>query len=154
MRKIHFAIFALGAGALTWPLSAQRAPRAPTMVGIDALRADFRAASGSDTVYFGDGSSGLGAPARAVLGAQARWLRAHPEVVVSVEGFADISDTRDHALAIAARRAVQVRDYLIIMGVPSAQVTATSWGKERVAVQGTSEPALAANRRVQTVLVR
>ena len=42
------------------------------------------------------------------------------------------SDTRDHALAVGARRAQEVRDYLILFGVPPAQLTATSWGKERL----------------------
>jgi outer membrane protein OmpA-like peptidoglycan-associated protein len=75
-------------------------------------------------------------------------------VVVAIEGHADASDTRDRALAIAARRAEEVRDYLILFGVPPAQLTATGWGKERAPVAGLSEAALAANRRVQIVLVR
>ena len=41
------------------------------------------------------------------------------------------SDTRDHALAIGARRAEEVRDYLVLLGVPAAQLNAMSWGKER-----------------------
>jgi peptidoglycan-associated lipoprotein len=50
---------------------------------------------------------------------------------VRVEGHADASDTRDHALAIGARRAEEVRNYLVLLGVPAAQLSATSWGKER-----------------------
>ena len=34
---------------------------APKLTGIDALRADFRAAAGSDTVFFGGSSAALGA---------------------------------------------------------------------------------------------
>jgi len=126
----------------------------PKLVGIDALRAEFFAQSGGDTVYFGGSSVILGAPAKAILMAQGRWLRRHPEIVVSIEGHAEAADTRDHALAIGARRAEEVRDFLILFGVPAAQMTATSWGKERVAVAGNTEAAFAANRRVQTVLVR
>lgn len=113
------------------PILRGRAPVQPVLVGIDALRADFAAQSGGTTVYFGGDSSGLGAPARAVLTAQAAWLRRHPEVVVRIEGHADPSDTRDHALAIGARRAEAVRSYLVLLGVPAAQVSAVSWGKER-----------------------
>jgi peptidoglycan-associated lipoprotein len=47
-----------------------------------------------------------------------------------------------------------VRDYLVLQGVPAAQLTIISWGKERPAVGGTSEMALALNRRVSTVLMR
>lgn len=126
----------------------------PKLVGIDALRAEFIALSGGDTVYFGGSSVILGAPAKAILIAQARWLRRHPEIVVSIEGHAEAADTRDHALAIGARRAEEVRDFLILFGIPAAQMTTTSWGKERVAIAGNNETAFAANRRVQTVLIR
>jgi peptidoglycan-associated lipoprotein len=108
-----------------------RQPAQPILQGIDALRADFLARSGTDTVYFGINSALLGAPAKATLAAQAMWLRQHPEVAVRIEGHADSNDTRDHALAIGARRAEEVRQYLILMGVPAAQLSVTSLGKER-----------------------
>ena len=115
----------------------------PALVGIDALRADFLARAGTDTVFFGGESAVLGAPAQASLQAQAMWLRQHPEVVVRIEGHAAPSDTRDHALAIGARRAEEVRNYLVLLGVPAVQLNTMSWGKER--------PGLP---RVVTVLVR
>ena len=107
------------------------APTQPVLQGIDALRADFLTRSGSDTVYFGNGGAGLGASAIGTLQAQAMWLRQHPEVAIRIEGFGDPGDTRDHALAMGARRAEEVRDYLVLLGVPAAQVTTTTWGKER-----------------------
>lgn len=103
----------------------------PLLTGIDALRADFAAQSGATTVYFGTGSAILAPQAKAFLTAQAAWLRRHPEVIVKVEGYGDSGDTRDHALAMGARRAEEARDFLMLMGVPAAQVSITSWGKER-----------------------
>jgi peptidoglycan-associated lipoprotein len=88
------------------------------------------------------------------LTAQARWLRANPAVRARIEGHADERTPRDHALALGERRADAVRDFLVLQGVPSWQLTVTSWGKERPAVGGTSEMALALNRRVKTVLMR
>jgi peptidoglycan-associated lipoprotein len=105
-------------------------PQAPVLQGIDALRADFLARSGSATVYFGSNSAQLGAPAKATLAAQGQWLLSHPEIVVRIEGHGDAGDTRDHALAVGARRAGEVRDYLVLMGVPVAQLSIVSWGKE------------------------
>ena len=131
----------------------EAAPPAPIVLGIDALRGDFAAQSGS-AIYFGGDSSVLTAPARATLAAQALWLRRHPEIVVRIEGYADLSDTRDHALAVGARRAEEVRAYLVLLGVPAAQLSTMSWGKERVAVMGTAPEALALNRRAETILVR
>jgi peptidoglycan-associated lipoprotein len=132
----------------------QPAPPMPVVLGIEALRGEFAAQSGSAIVYFGGDSSVLTAPARATLAAQAQWLRRHPELVVRIEGHADPSDTRDHALAVGARRAEEVRDYLVLLGVPAAQLSTVSWGKERIAVMGTSPDALALNRRAVTILVR
>ncbi|HUP66807.1 MAG TPA: OmpA family protein [Sphingomicrobium sp.] len=106
-------------------------PAPPPLTGIDAARAEFAAQSGGTTIYFGGNSSQLGAPARAVLQAQAMWLRRHPEIVVRIEGHGDSVDTRDHALAVGARRAEEVRSYLVLLGVPAAQLSAASFGKER-----------------------
>jgi peptidoglycan-associated lipoprotein len=118
-------------------------PAPPVLTGIDAARADFVMKSGADTVYFGQDSALLGVPAKATLGAQAQWLLQHPEIVVRIEGHGDPGDTRDHALAMGARRAEEVRSYLVLLGVPAAQLAITSWGKER---PGTG--------RAVTVLVR
>ncbi len=127
-------------------LPGNRGQQQLVLVGIDALRADFRLRSGGDTVYFGGDSGLLSAPTRATLAAQAQWLMRHPEVVVQIEGHADPADTRDHALAVGARRAEAVRQYLMLLGVPAGQLTAVSYGKERATG--------AANSRAVTVLVR
>src|SRR5690348_9610556 len=109
MRKalflLAFAVAASAAQAQILPFLSKRGPAQPVVEGIDALRAEFAAQSGGTTVYYGAGSSILGAPAKAVLTAQAGWIRRHPEVVVRVEGYGDSGDTRDHALAVGARRA-------------------------------------------------
>jgi peptidoglycan-associated lipoprotein len=118
-------------------------PQPAPVIGVDALRADFIARSGSELVYFAGDGAMLSPAARATLAAQAQWLRLHPEVVVRIEGHAELSDTRDHALAVGVRRAQEVRDYLVLLGVPAAQLSVTSWGKERPG------PA-----RAQTILVR
>jgi peptidoglycan-associated lipoprotein len=125
-RFFAFLCVAVLAGAA----SAQRPPQPPPLSGIELLRSEFAVQSGGSVVYFPLGSNQLSQQARTVLVAQARWIRQHPDVVVRVEGNADGGDTRDHALAVGARRAQEVRDYLVMLGVPSTQVTAMSWGKE------------------------
>ena len=161
-RAMFFAVLLLVAEAASAQLPGLRrrdplppgAQPAPLLIGIDALRADFLARAGADKVYFGGDSSVLTPPAQATLQAQAAWLRQHPEVVVRIEGYADSSDTRDHALAVGARRAEEVRSYLVLLGVPAVQLTTLSWGKEKTAVLGSAPAALALNRRAVTVLVR
>jgi len=106
-------------------------PSLPVQNPIEVLRADFAAQAGGTTVYFAPGSAQLTAAARTLLMNQAMWLRQHPEVAVRIEGHGDPTDTRDHALAMGAERAGEARDYLVLLGVPSAQVSAMTWGKER-----------------------
>ncbi|MEO7365694.1 MAG: OmpA family protein [Sphingomicrobium sp.] len=132
--------------------AAAQVPPAP--VTIEMMQADLVAKSGSDTVYFAGDSHGIDAAGQATLAAEARWLLAHPEVRARIEGHADERTPRDYALAIGERRASAVRDYLVLQGIPAAQLTIISWGKERPAVVGTSDMALALNRRVSTVLMR
>ena len=126
----------------------------PPPVTIEMVQADMVARSGSDTVYFAGNSHSIDAAGQTTLSAQARWLLAHPEVRARIEGHADERSPRDYALAIGERRASAVRDFLVLRGVPAAQLTTISWGKERPAVVGTSDMALALNRRVSTVLMR
>ena len=111
----------------------QPTPPVPMLVQnpIELLRADFAAQSGGSMIYFSQGSAQLTQQARTILAAQAMWLRQHPEVAVRVEGHGDPTDTRDHALALGAERAAEARNYLILLAVPAAQVSAMTWGKER-----------------------
>jgi peptidoglycan-associated lipoprotein len=153
MRKQIILLAAL----LAAPASAQlpglrvRQPSPPAAVQnpIDMLRAEFAVQSGGTAIYFTPGSAGLTQQARTILAGQAMWLRQHPEVSVRIEGRGDPTDTRDHALALGAERSAQVRDYLVLLGIPAAQVTAMTWGKERpgppsatTTVQELSGPAL------------
>jgi peptidoglycan-associated lipoprotein len=136
MRKtILFLTLALAAGsgvhAQILPFLSKRGPQPPVVQGIDALRAEFAAQSGGTTIYYMPGVAVLPPQSKPALSAQAAWIRRHPEVVVRIEGYGDTGDTRDHALAIGAKRAEEVRDYLVLMGVPMAQVSTTSWGAER-----------------------
>lgn len=111
--------------------TAQPPPPLVPAVPIEALRADFIAKTGGTMVYFGVNSALISAPARPMLAAQAQWLRLNPYVSVKIEGHGDGGDTRDHALALGARRAAAVREALILLGVPPQQISITTWGSER-----------------------
>ena len=107
------------------------APPVPLQSPIHMLRGDFLSQSGSMTVYFASGSAQLTPQATTTLAAQAMWLRQHPEVTVRIEGHGDPTDSRDHALAMGAKRAAEARNYMILLGLPAAQITTMTWGKER-----------------------
>jgi len=105
-----------------------------------------------NTVYFDFDSAELTAEAKMTLNRQYAFLNVNPTLVIVVEGHADERGTREYNLALGDRRATAVRDYLIANGLNSARVRTVSYGKERPAVEGSSEEAWAKNRRSATVL--
>ena len=105
-----------------------------------------------NTVYFDFDSSELSDNAQMTLNRQAAFLNVNPTLVIVVEGHADERGTREYNLALADRRATAVRDYLLAKGLNSARVRTVSYGKERPAVEGSTEAAWEKNRRAETVL--
>lgn len=123
IRRLALTVLALATPATAQPLAGPPA--------IDPVAVEFATTTGGTMVYFGVNSATIGAPAMQSLSGKARWLLQHPEMSVRIEGHGDGSDTRDHALAMGARRAAAVRDQLILLGVPAAQLALSSWGHER-----------------------
>lgn len=114
-------------------------------------RQDFVVNAG-DRVYFELDSVEVRDDARPILDAQAQWLNRYPRVQVLIEGNADERGTREYNLALGARRASSVRDYLISRGVAASRIETVSYGKERPIDPGTSEEAYARNRNAHTEL--
>jgi peptidoglycan-associated lipoprotein len=105
-----------------------------------------------DRVYFDFDQFDIRADAAPVLNAQAQWLLRYPSVMVRIEGNADERGTREYNLALGARRANSVRDYLIARGVQAARISTVSFGKERPIDPGTSEESYQRNRNGHTAI--
>jgi peptidoglycan-associated lipoprotein len=89
----------------------------------------------------------IATPARGSLEGDAKWLRAHPTIIVRVEGHADERGTAAYNLALGERRAAAVREYLSSLGVDPVAIQTVSYGKERPFVTGHDEADWAQNRR-------
>jgi peptidoglycan-associated lipoprotein len=105
-----------------------------------------------DRVYFDFDSYTLRADATPVLDAQSAWLSRYPNVAVRIEGNADERGTREYNLALGARRANSVRDYLVSHGVEAGRIQTISFGKEQPIDPGTSEEAYQRNRNGHTAI--
>ena len=105
-----------------------------------------------DRVLFAVDQSTLSEAARQVLVAQANWLNANPEFTAIIEGHADEQGTREYNLALGARRAAAVRDFLISLGVAGSRLRTVTYGKERPIELCSSEQCYAKNRRAVTVV--
>jgi peptidoglycan-associated lipoprotein len=114
--------------------------------------ADFQQTAG-DRVFFGFDQYSLTAETRETLSDQAAWLQSYPDVKIQVAGNCDERGTREYNLALGARRANAVKDYLVGLGVDPSRITTISYGKERPIDPRSNEEAWALNRNAHSVIV-
>jgi peptidoglycan-associated lipoprotein len=105
-----------------------------------------------DRVWFTVDSSELTQQSIATLEKQAQWLRAYPQYQFIIEGHADERGTREYNIALGARRAQAVRDYLASRGVHGNRMRTISYGKERPVAVCNDISCWSQNRRAMTVL--
>ena len=106
-----------------------------------------------DRVFFETDSSELTPQARATLDKQAQWLTNYSQYSqFTVEGHADERGTREYNIALGARRAQAVRDYLASRGIAPNRMRTISYGKERPVAVCNDISCWSQNRRAVTVL--
>ena len=102
-------------------------------------------------IYFDFNKSEVKADAREILSQHARFMQAHPEVVLRLEGHADQRGTGGYNLALGEYRAIAVRTILEAYGVDGSRISVVSFGEEQPAVEGNTEEAFKLNRRVELI---
>ncbi|MFP7571911.1 peptidoglycan-associated lipoprotein Pal [Marivita sp. S2033] len=105
-----------------------------------------------DRVLFAIDQSTLDPQARATLDGQIRWLQTNTDYNAVIEGHADEQGTRAYNLALGARRANSVMEYLVAQGIPSNRLRYVSYGKERPIEICSEESCYAKNRRAVTII--
>ena len=105
-----------------------------------------------DRVFFETDQTDLTPTATSTLDKQAQWLARYPNYAVLIEGHADERGTREYNFSLGARRAQNVRDYLVSRGVPASNIRTVSYGKERPVAVCNDISCWSQNRRAVTVL--
>ena len=105
-----------------------------------------------DRVFFESDSSELTPQSTATLEKQVKWLQAYSQYTFTVEGHADERGTREYNIALGARRAQTVRDYLSSRGIQAHRMRTISYGKERPVAVCNDISCWSQNRRVVTVI--
>ncbi len=113
---------------------------------------DF-ATNAGDRVYFAYDSYTLSSESRAVLAKQAAWLNSYPRVRLLIAGNCDERGTREYNLALGARRASAVKEYLVNLGVDPSRLTTISYGKERPIDPRSTNAAWSINRNAHSAIV-
>jgi peptidoglycan-associated lipoprotein len=147
-----FAAALLAAAVLTAGCANQEALQAGLGgAAVPGSAQEFQVSVG-DRVFFETDSSALTGQARQTLDRQAQWLTQYANYSFTVEGHADERGTREYNLALGARRAAAVRDYMISRGIAAARMRTISYGKERPVAVCDNISCWSQNRRAVTVL--
>lgn len=103
-------------------------------------------------IHFGFDDWIIAQDVRPILEENARWLQAHPDVKVVLEGYCDERGTNEYNLALGERRAEAVKRVLVTLGVAENRLSIISYGEERPVCFEATEDCYAKNRRVQFTL--
>ena len=105
-----------------------------------------------DRVFFETDQTDLTQQARATLDKQAQWLARYNRYSFTIEGHADERGTREYNIALGAKRAQTVRDYLVAHGIEASRMRTISYGKERPVAVCDDISCWSQNRRAVIVL--
>ena len=104
-------------------------------------------------VYFDFDSAVLKPEAQSLLQGKAQWLQENPDVTaIIIEGHCDERGTDAYNMALGAKRAEAVQNYLTNLGVDISRLETQSYGEEKPAALGHNEEAWSQNRRAGFVL--
>jgi peptidoglycan-associated lipoprotein len=137
------------------PPPAAEAPPAsdPWSGDLDALNAYIREHGLLADVYFDYDRAELRQDAREQLAKNGRFLAAHPDLVVAIEGHCDERGTSAYNLALGQSRAYEAKEYLGQLGAGAQRLQTISYGKERPVCTEEREDCWWRNRRARFVVV-
>lgn len=135
-----------GEGAVT---STSRKAEADEQSG--RLRRAFLMAAG-DRVFFAENSAAIGGRARAALEGQARWLKARPNLKVTIISRADDGGSASDSTALSQKRAEAVREKLVEAGLPTERIGIDARGDHDPIATCRLPQCQAQNRHVETLV--
>jgi peptidoglycan-associated lipoprotein len=99
------------------------------------------------SIYFDLDSYTVKDEFKSVVENHARYLIAHTDRKVVIQGNTDERGGSEYNLALGQKRAEAVRRAMVLLGVSDSQIEAVSFGKEKPKALGSDEAAYAENRR-------
>ena len=112
----------------------------------------FETVSDLKTIRFDYDKYFLSEGEREILGANAAYLRRHPDFDVLIEGHCDERGTIEYNIALGQQRAKTVKDYYVRLGIPARIIDAISYGKEKPPCVEQTELCWERSRRVVTLI--
>src|SRR6267154_5370250 len=104
--------------------------------------------------YFDLDKADIRPDARQSLEKTASFLKGYPNAHVTIEGHCDERGSTEYNLALGDRRANAVKQYLVNLGIPAANLNTVSFGKEKPFCMESNESCWQQNRRGHFVPAR
>ncbi len=104
--------------------------------------------------YFDLDKADIRPDARAALEKTASFLKGYPNAKVIIEGHCDERGSTEYNLALGDRRANAVKQYLVNLGIPAANLSTVSYGKAKPFCTESNETCWQQNRRGHFVPAR
>jgi peptidoglycan-associated lipoprotein len=105
------------------------------------------AETGLQPIYFDFDRSFVRDDAKAVMKANAEWLKANPKVKIRIEGNCDERGANEYNQALGQRRASSAKKYLTDLGISAKRILLISYGKEKPVCRASTEDCWQKNRR-------
>ncbi|MFI5362448.1 MAG: OmpA family protein [Elusimicrobiota bacterium] len=102
-------------------------------------------------VPFDYDSAKLSEEATIILKANSDALKSDESIVVLVAGHCDERGTTAYNLALGQKRAKQVRDYYVSLGIDGGRMATISYGKEQPLCKDSDDACWSKNRRAETL---
>jgi peptidoglycan-associated lipoprotein len=103
--------------------------------------------AGLQDVFFDFDTARIRPDQQAPLSQDRKWLEAHPQAKLSIQGNCDERGTPEYNLALGERRADSVKEFLLAQGIAPDRLSTISYGSEHPFAQGHDENAWKQNRR-------
>ena len=100
-------------------------------------------------IYFDYDSSKIPEKSLNLVRLHASNLASDRGISVTLEGHSDERGSREYNLALGERRAMSVRQQLVLLGASASQLTTVSYGEEMPVDDGHNPAAYGVNRRVE-----
>lgn len=163
-------VFALAAGLAACSKNVKKAPAADTTAAVtdvaevaadDSVNMQDEEAYGVsliadgsslEPVYFALNEYTLSKEAIATVEKNAETIKVKGVTKITVEGNCDDRGTISYNIALGDKRAKEVKDYYVKLGIPADAISTVSYGEEKPSCTDQTEECWSKNRRSDTVL--
>jgi len=123
---------------------------------LDRFKQGMGAAEGGplQDVHFDYDRYDLRSEDRSILQQNSNWLKENPSAKVEIEGHCDSRGTVEYNLALGAKRAKAVKDYLVSLGTAADRMSTISYGEELPLCHEENEACWSRNRRAHSVVLQ